>query len=70
MYVPINVRSSYWVLRVLHLHKKIIYVYDSLMGLNNNARLQVVIKPLTKLLPHILNVIAYYEFHSDTKFNC
>ena len=45
------------------------YVYDSLMGINNNARLQVAIKPLAKLLPHILNAIAYYGFHGDTKVN-
>ena len=39
------------------------------MGINNNARLESVIKPLAKLLPHILNVIAYYGFHGDTKVN-
>ena len=44
-------------------------MYDSLMDINNNARLQVAIKPLAKLLPHILNVIAYYGFHGDTKVN-
>ncbi|KAL6325150.1 hypothetical protein AAG906_022995 [Vitis piasezkii] len=60
VYVPINVRASHWVLGVVHLHRRIIYVYDSLMGINNNARLQVAIKPLAKLLPHILNAIAYY----------
>ncbi|KAL6330472.1 hypothetical protein AAG906_040402 [Vitis piasezkii] len=69
VYVPINVRASHRVLGVVHLHRKIIYVYDSLMGINNNARLQVAIKPLAKLLPHILNAIAYYGFHGDTKVN-
>ena len=69
MHVPINVRASHWVLGVVHLHRRIIYVYDSLMGINNNARLQVAIKPLAKLLPHILNAIAYYGFHGDTKVN-
>ncbi|KAL6349597.1 hypothetical protein AAG906_034254 [Vitis piasezkii] len=59
VYVPINVR----------LVTGIIYVYDSLIGINNNARLQVAIKPLAKLLPHILNAIAYYGFHGDTKVN-
>ncbi|WKA13460.1 hypothetical protein VitviT2T_030757 [Vitis vinifera] len=63
------VAISKWVLGVVHLHRRIIYVYDSLMGINNNARLQVVIKPLAKLLPHILNAIAYYRFHGDTKVN-
>ncbi|KAL6311662.1 hypothetical protein AAG906_022607 [Vitis piasezkii] len=67
VYVPINVRASHWVLGVVHLHQRIICVYDSLMGINNNARLQVAIKPLAKLLPHILNAITYYEFHGDTK---
>ncbi|XP_034702645.1 uncharacterized protein LOC117927286 [Vitis riparia] len=67
VYVPINVQTSHWVLGVVHLHRRIIYVYDSLMGINNNARLQVAIKPLAKLLPYILNVIAYYGFHGDTK---
>ena len=69
MYIPINVRASHWVLGVVHLHRGIIYAYDSLMGINNNARLQVAIKPLTTLLPHILNAIAYYGFHGDTKVN-
>ncbi|RVW49606.1 Ubiquitin-like-specific protease ESD4 [Vitis vinifera] len=69
VYVPINVWASHWVLGVVHLHRRIIYVYDSLMGINNNARLQVAIKPLAKLLPHILNAIAYYGFHGDTKVN-
>ena len=69
VYVAINVRASHWVLGVVHLHQKIIYVYDSLMGINNNATLQVAIKPLAKLLPHILNAIAYYGFHDDTKVN-
>ncbi|KAL6312312.1 hypothetical protein AAG906_004963 [Vitis piasezkii] len=58
VYVPINVRAS---------HRDYIR-YDSLMGINNNARLQVAIKPLAKLL-HILNAIAYYGFHGDTKVN-
>ena len=44
-------------------------MYDSLMDINNNARLQVVIKPLAKLLPHILNAITYYGFHGDIKAN-
>ena len=39
------------------------------MDINNNARLQVAIKPLAKLLPYILNAIAYYGFHGDTKVN-
>ncbi|RVW57840.1 hypothetical protein CK203_114817 [Vitis vinifera] len=70
VYVPINVRSSHWVLGVVHLHRRIIYVYDSLMDINNNARLQVAIKPLAKLLPHILNAIAYYGFHALTLIIC
>ena len=69
VHVPINVRASHWVLGVVHLRRRIIYVYDSLMGINNNARLQVAIKPLAKLLPHILNAIAYYRFYGDTKVN-
>ena len=69
VYVPINLRTSHWVSGVVHLRRRIIYVYDSLMGIDNNVRLQVAIKPLAKLLPHILNVIAYYGFHGDTKFN-
>ena len=51
VYVTINVRVSHWVLGVVHLYRRIIYVYDLLMGINNNARLQVAIKPLAKLLP-------------------
>ena len=39
------------------------------MDINNNARLQVAIKPLAKLLPHILNAITYYRFHGDTIVN-
>ena len=69
VYVPINVWTSHQVLGVVHFHQRIIYVHDSLMGINNNARLQVSIKPLTTLLPHILNAIAYYGFHGDTKVN-
>ena len=69
VYVPINVRASHWVLGVVHLHRRIIYVYDSFMVINNNARSQVAIKPLGKLLSHILNAIAYYGFHGDTKVN-
>ena len=69
MYVPINVWASHWVLGVVHIRRRIIYVYDSLMEINNNARLQVVIKPLAKLLAHILNAITYYGFHGDTKVN-
>ncbi|KAL6348827.1 hypothetical protein AAG906_033483 [Vitis piasezkii] len=70
VYVPINVWASHWVLGVVHFHQRIIYVYDSLMGINNNARLQVAIKPLAKLLPHILNAIAYYGFHALTLIIC
>ena len=69
VYVPINIRTSHWVLGVVHIRRRIIYVYDSLMEINNNARLQVVIKPLAKLLAHILNAITYYGFHGDTKVN-
>ncbi|KAL6323807.1 hypothetical protein AAG906_003428 [Vitis piasezkii] len=70
MHVPINVRASHWVLGVVHLRRGIIYVYDSLMDINNNARLQVTIKPFAKLLLHILNVITYYGFHALTLIIC
>ena len=44
-----------------------IYVCDLLMDINSRARLQVGIKLLPKLLLYILNFIAYYEVHGDTK---
>ena len=69
VYVSINVQVSHWVLGVVHLRRMIIYVYDSLMGINNNVRLQVAIKSLAKLLSHILNAITYYGFHGDAKVN-
>ena len=69
VFVPINGQGSHQVLGVAHFHQRIIYVYDSLMGINNNARLKVAIKPLAKLLPHILNAITYYGFHGDTNVN-
>ena len=46
-----------------------IYVCDLLMDINSRARLQVAIKLLPKLLLYILNVIAYYGVHGDTKVN-
>ena len=35
------------------------HMYDSLVDINSDARLQKSIKPLSKLLPHLLNSIAY-----------
>lgn len=68
-FVLVNVWTSHWILSVVYLAWRIIYVYDSLMDINSNARLQVAIKPLLKLLPHVLNVIVYYEDHGDSKVN-
>ena len=69
VYAHINVWISHWVLRVVHFAWKIIYVYDSLLSINGNARFPVAIELLAKLLSHILNVIAYDGVLGDTKVN-
>ena len=60
IYVPINVWSIHWVLRVVHLTQMRIFVYDSLVGINIDTWLKGAFIPLTKLLPCILLVASYY----------
>ena len=57
----------YWVLNVVHLAQKRIFVYNSLIGINSDNRLKGVIIPLARLLLYILHVIAFYGENGDPK---
>ena len=67
VYVPINVRSMYWVLGVVYLSQMRIFVYDSLIGINSDNKLKGVIIPLAKVLPRILHATSYYGKNGDPK---
>ena len=67
VYVPINVRSMYWVLGVVYLSQMRIFVYDSLIGINSDNQLKGVIIPLAKVLPRILHATSYYGKNGDPK---
>ncbi|KAL6347770.1 hypothetical protein AAG906_026299 [Vitis piasezkii] len=40
IYVPINLRNTHWVLGVVHLRSRRIYIYDSLKSINKPNRLK------------------------------
>ena len=67
IYVPINIRSVHWVLGVVHLPQRRIFVYDSLIGINSDSRLKVAITSLAKMLPRILHVTMSYGENGDPK---
>ena len=67
IYVPINIRSMHWVLGVVHLPQRRIFVYDSLIGINSDNQSKAAITPLARMLPRILHVIAYYGENADPK---
>ena len=67
IYVPINIRSMHWVLGVVHLPHRRIFVYDSLISINSDSRLKAAITPLARMLQCILHVIAYYRENGDPK---
>ena len=60
VYVPINVRSMHWVLGVVHLAQRRIFMNDSLIGINSDNRLKGAIIPLAKVLLRILHATSYY----------
>ena len=57
----------HWVLKVFHLAQRIIFVYDSLIGINSNNQLKGVIISLTKFLLHIFHNASYYGDNGDPK---
>ena len=67
VYVSINVWSMHWVLGVVHLAQRRIFVYDSLIGINSDNWLKGAKIPLAKLLPHVLYVTSYYGKSGDPK---
>ncbi|WJZ98419.1 hypothetical protein VitviT2T_016943 [Vitis vinifera] len=67
IYVPINLRNTHWVLGVVHLRSRKIYIYDSLKSINKPNGLKTLITPLAMLLPRILSAIKYYEENGDPK---
>ncbi|KAL6332581.1 hypothetical protein AAG906_009002 [Vitis piasezkii] len=60
IYVPINLRNTHWVLGVVHLRSRRIYIYDSLKSINKPNRLKTLVTPMTMLLPRILSATKYY----------
>ena len=67
IYVPIIVRSIYWILGVVHLSARRIYIYDSLRSLNKPNQLKKLVTFLTMLLPCLFNIVKYYGENSDPK---
>ena len=57
----------HWVLGVVHLAQRRIFVYDSLIGTNSDNRLKGAIIPLAKVLLRILHATSYYEKSGDPK---
>ncbi|XP_019078275.1 ubiquitin-like-specific protease ESD4 [Vitis vinifera] len=67
IHVPINLRNTHWVLGVVHLRSRRIYIYDSLKSINKPNRLKTLITPITMLLPRILSATKYYGENGDPK---
>ena len=67
IYVPINLRNTHWVLGVVHLRSRRIYIYDSLKSINKPNRLKTLVTPITMLLPRILSATKYYGENGDPK---
>ena len=57
----------HWILGVVHLVKRRIFVYDSLIGINSDNWLKGATIPLAKLLLRILHIVAYYRENGDPK---
>ena len=57
----------HWVLGVIHLAQRRIFVYDSLIDINSDNRLKGAIIPLAKVLPRILHATSYYGKNGDPK---
>ena len=53
-------RSIHWILGVVHLSVRRIYIYDSLRSLNKPNQLKELVTSLTMLLPRLLNIVKYY----------
>ena len=67
IYVPIIVRSIYWILGVVHLSVRRIYIYDSLRSLNKSNKLKKLVTFLTMLLSRLLNIVKDYGENGDSK---
>ena len=67
IYVPIIVRSIHWILRVVYLSARHMYIYDSLRSLSKPNQLKNLITSLTILLSHLLNIVKYYGENGDLK---
>ncbi|RVW51484.1 hypothetical protein CK203_014467 [Vitis vinifera] len=65
IYVPINLSNTHWVLGVVHLRSRRIYIYDSLKSINKPNRLKTLVTPIAKLLPRITT--KYYGENGDPK---
>ena len=65
--VPINLRNTLWVLGVVHLRSRRIYIYDSLNSINKPNRLKTLIIPIAMLLPCISSATKYYGENGNPK---
>ena len=61
LYVPINIKKSHWMLGVVHLHARKIYIYDSFTEIIGPAKLKAIVTPLARVMPQILKAVHYYE---------
>ena len=61
IYVPINIKNSHWVLGVVQLLSRKIYIYDSFTEIIGPAKLKSIVTPLARVMPQILKVVHYYE---------
>ena len=70
MYVSIIVYSIHWILGVIYLSTRQIYICDSLRSLNKPNQLKKLVTSLTMLLSRLLNIVKYYGENGDPKGDC
>ena len=67
IYVLIIVRSIHWIVGIVHLSARWMYIYDSWRSLNKPNHLKKLVTSLTMLLSRYLNVVKYYRENGDPK---
>lgn len=65
VFIPVNLSEVHWVTAIADLVSCMITVYDSKMTLHTSGQISEIFKPLSHLLPHILDTVGFQKNTAD-----
>lgn len=67
IYIPLNVDRKHWVLLVLDLKKRTLYVYDSYHAAKHDKEVMLACRQIAEMMPWILKSVGFFDARKDVE---